>query len=239
MTLTAGQREEAAWLLRRAEHRVRPSDPLSALLPGLDPADAYAVQQSGLARRPTDGASVVRHEVGLTSAAMRRLLGVDEPDHGRLPDDMTHCDGATVLAARYRAPRVEPETCFRPARPPRGPGVTVADVLDATEAVAPAREIADSRVRDCRITPADTIADNAGSAGLVRGPWTPPRHAPDLASVTADLFLDGERVASGAGHEVLGGPARAVPPPRWPGRPTPSPLPVRPCGPAGRSCPAP
>ncbi|MFJ8113700.1 2-keto-4-pentenoate hydratase [Streptomyces sp. NPDC096132] len=210
MTLTAEQRAEAAWLLRMAEHHVQPIDPLSALMPGLDPADAYAVQQSNIARRLADGATVVGHKVGLTSAAMRELLGVDEPDHGHLLDDMVHRDGAPVLAARYCAPRVEPEICFRLARPLRGPGVGVEDVLDATEAVAPALEIVDSRIRDWKITLADTVADNASSAGLVCGSWTPLAQAPDLAAVTADLMVNGERVATGAGREVLGHPAAAV-----------------------------
>jgi 2-oxo-3-hexenedioate decarboxylase/2-keto-4-pentenoate hydratase len=123
---------------------------------------------------------------------------------------MVHRDGAAVPAARHCAPRVEPEICFRLARPLRGPGVTVEDVLAATDAVAPALEIVDSRIRDWRITLADTIADNASSAGLVRGAWTPLAKAPALDTVTADLFVDGRRVASGGGREVLGHPAAAV-----------------------------
>lgn len=210
MTLTAEQREEAAELLRRAEHYVAPVDPLSRLLPGLDLADAYAIQQDNIDRRLADGASVVGHKVGLTAAAMQQLLGVDQPDFGQLLDDMVHRDGSTVLAARYCAPRIEPEICFRLARRLRGPDVTVEEVLDATEAVAPALEIVDSRIRDWKITLVDTVADNASSAGLVCGPWTPTAYAPDLAAVTADLIIDGEQVASGSGREVLGHPAAAV-----------------------------
>lgn len=210
MTLTAEERAEAAWLLRTAEHHVTPIDPLSVLLPGLDADDAYAVQRANIARRVAGGATVVGHKVGLTSAAMRRLLGVREPDHGSLLDDMVHRDGAPLLAGRYCAPRVEPEICFRLGRSLRGPHVTAADVLDATDVVAPALEIVDSRIRDWRITLADTVADNASSAGLVLGPWTPLALAPDLGAMTAGLFVDGVRVASGSGRDVLGHPAAAV-----------------------------
>ncbi|WP_328869158.1 fumarylacetoacetate hydrolase family protein [Streptomyces sp. NBC_00287] len=210
MTLTDGQRAEAARLLREAEHRADPVEPLSALLPGLDVADAYAVQQDNIARRLADGASVVGHKVGLTAPAMQRLLGVDEPDFGHLLDDMVHRDGSPVLAAHYCRPRVEPEICFRLARPLGGPGTTVEDVLAATDAVAPALEIVDSRIRDWRITLVDTVADNASSAGLVCGPWTPLAQVPDLAEVVVDLVVDGERVDSGSGREVLGHPAAAV-----------------------------
>jgi hypothetical protein len=74
MTLTAHQRAEAGRLLREAEHHVAPIDPLSTLLPGLDLADAYAVQQDNIARRLADGASVVGHKVGLTAAAYSSFL---------------------------------------------------------------------------------------------------------------------------------------------------------------------
>ncbi|WP_421106613.1 2-keto-4-pentenoate hydratase [Streptomyces sp. NEAU-S77] len=210
MTLTDAQREEAGRLLREAERAVAPIDPLSELTPGLEVADAYAVQRDNIARRLAAGATVVGHKVGLTAAAMQQLLGVDEPDFGHLLDDMVHRDGGSVPAARYCAPRIEPEICFRLADPLRGPGVTVDDVLAATEAVAPALEIVDSRIRDWKITLADTVADNASSAGLVCGAWTPLAGAPDLAAVVADLVVDGERVASGSGSEVLGHPAAAV-----------------------------
>ncbi|MFF7656389.1 2-keto-4-pentenoate hydratase [Streptomyces sp. NPDC007983] len=210
MTLTGAQREEAARLLREAERRVTPIGPLSELMPGLTVADAYAVQRDNITRRLTAGATVVGHKVGLTAAAMQQLLGVDEPDFGHLLDDMVHPDGGAVPAARYCAPRIEPEICFRLAEPLRGPGVTVEDVLAATEAVAPALEIVDSRIRDWKITLADTVADNASSAGLVHGAWTPLAEASDLAAVLVDLVVDGERVASGSGGEVLGHPAAAV-----------------------------
>jgi 2-oxo-3-hexenedioate decarboxylase/2-keto-4-pentenoate hydratase len=145
---------------------------------------------------------------------MQQLLGAGEPDFGHLLDDMVHRDGSIVLASRYCRPRIEPEICFRLARPLSGPDITVEDVLAATEAVAPALEIVDSRIRDWNITLVDTVADNAGSAGVVCGAWTPLADVPDLAAVLAavlvDLLVDGERVASGSGEEVLGHPAAAV-----------------------------
>ncbi len=98
MTLTPAQRDEAARLLREAEHHTSPIAPLSSLFPALDVSDAYAVQQSNITRRLRDGATVIGHKVGLTSAAMQRLLGVAEPDFGHLLDDMTPPHG------RHREP---------------------------------------------------------------------------------------------------------------------------------------
>ncbi|MGW3401884.1 2-keto-4-pentenoate hydratase [Streptomyces zhihengii] len=206
----ARRRTEAARLLREAQRRTAPVEPLTTMWPALDLADAYAVQQDNISHRLATGSTVIGHKVGLTSASMRKLLGVHEPDFGHLLDDMVHRDGGAIRAARYCAPRIEPEICFRLARPLHGPGVTLSDVLGATDAVAPALEIVDSRIRDWRITLADTVADNASSAGLVCGPWTPIANAPDLAAVTVDLLVDGSRVATGSSEKVMGHPAAAV-----------------------------
>ena len=62
--------------------------------------------------------------------------------------------------------------------PLRGPDVTAEDVIAATEAMAPALEIVDSRIANWRITPADTIADNASSEAVVQGEWVPISQAP-------------------------------------------------------------
>lgn len=59
-----------------------------------------------------------------------------------------------------------------------------------------------------RGTPVDPVTELF--PGLVCGPWTPMVYAPHLATVTVDLFVDGEPVATGSGAEVLGHPAAAV-----------------------------
>ncbi|MYS39106.1 2-oxo-3-hexenedioate decarboxylase/2-keto-4-pentenoate hydratase [Streptomyces sp. KhCrAH-43] len=202
------RRVEAAPLLREAERRTAQVELLATRWPALDLADAYAVQQDTVARRLAAGATVIGHKGGLTSVPMREFLGVYEPDFGHWLDDMVHRDGGTVRTARRCAPRVEPEICFRLARPLRGPGVTISDVL--TGAVAPALKIVDSRIRDWRIILGDAVAGNAGSAGLVCGSWTPMAYAPDLAAVNADLLVGGSRVTTGSRKEVIGHPAAAV-----------------------------
>lgn len=171
---------------------------------------AYSVQRINLARQIGDGRVMWGHKIGLTSAAMQKLLGVDEPDFGYVLDSMVLPDGAAVPVTAFCAPRVEPEVAFRMRDPLRGPGVTVADVMAATEAVAPALEIVDSRIVDWRITLADTIADNASSGAVVLGDWVPLHQAPSLADTTATLFVNDTAVATGPGTAVMGDPAAAV-----------------------------
>jgi 2-keto-4-pentenoate hydratase len=152
MTLTHSMTDEAAGLLYAAQEGRAPIEPLSQRFPGLKDADAYAIQQVNLSRRLGQGRTVVGHKIGLTSEPMQTLLGVDEPDFGYILDDMVLGNGAAVSAARFCSPRVEPEVAFLLREPLRGPDVTVDDVRAATEAVAVALEIVDSRIADWKLT---------------------------------------------------------------------------------------
>jgi len=171
MTLSTSQIAEAAALLHGAGRDRRPIAPVTELFPGTNVADAYRIQRVNLDRHLASGATVRGHKIGLTSQPMQDLLGVDEPDFGYVLGDMI---AATSIAAkRFCAPRVEPEIAFRLKSPLRGPAITVDDVHAATDAVAVALEIVDSRIADWRITLPDTVADNASSGAVVLGPWAP------------------------------------------------------------------
>ena len=91
-----------------------------------------------------------------------------------------------------------------------GAGCTEEDVLRATEYVAPAIELIDSRILDWNIKIADTIADNASSAGYVLGPERVRPEDVDLKAIEAVLIRNGEKVAEGRSDAVLGNPVTAV-----------------------------
>jgi 2-keto-4-pentenoate hydratase len=201
---------EAAQLLHDAQRSGTPIAPLTEIYPNLSVKQAYSVQRLNLARRVEAGAVPCGHKIGLTSAPMQQLLGVGEPDFGYVLDDMVLPDGAAVPVTTFCAPRVEPEVAFLLGTPLRGPGVTVDDVMRATEALAPALEIVDSRIADWRITLADTIADNASSAAVVLGDWVPTAQVPRLSATTATLVVNDATVGTGAGTAVMGDPAAAV-----------------------------
>ena len=203
-------RQAIADALHGAERDRRPITPVTETWPGLDISDAYAIQRTNVDRRVAAGAVVRGHKVGLTARAMQEMLGVSEPDYGHLLDDMFVADGSATTADRYCAPRIEPEVAFVLDAPLPAPGCTVADVLRATAFVVPALEIIDSRVADWRITLADTIADNASSAGVVVGARTTPIDGLDLATLGVVLRRNGEIVETGAAGAVLGNPVLAV-----------------------------
>ena len=208
--LSDQDRQEAAALLVRAETDRRPIRPLAEIFPAMDVVDAYEIALRNIRHRIAGGATVVGHKVGLSSEAMQQMMGVDEPDYGHLLSDMAVSSDRPVEVNRYCYPRVEVEVGFILGRGLPGESCTEADVIEATEAVAPAIELIDSRVVDWQIALVDTIADNASSAGFVLGPERVDPRDIDLLTIDATLTRNGERVAEGRSDAVLGNPVTAV-----------------------------
>lgn len=203
-------REEIAGMLLGAYTSRQPVDPLTEKYDALTMADAYEIQLLQVRRWLGAGARIKGHKIGLTSAAMQRQLGVDQPDYGHLLDSMFWLEHEPIPAARFLQPRVEPEIAFVLDKELRGPGVTAADAIGATGYVLPALELIDSRIRDWRIGLLDTIADNASSAGVILGSSPVPLTAVDLRLAGCNLHKNAELAGTGAGGAVLGSPLTAV-----------------------------
>ena len=200
--------ERLARRLLRADMTATPIEPLTGEHSDLTIDDAYAVQRAGRAMRVAAGERVAGHKIGLTSEAIQRQLGVDQPDYGYLLASMIVEGGAAIDVSRLIAPRVEGEVAFILGEAIEGEGVSADDVLAATASVAPALEVIDSRIADWRIQLPDTIADNASSAVAVIGE---PRSTDgiDLPGVRMTLSA-GDDVVEGNGAAVLGHPATSV-----------------------------
>ena len=139
-------KEVAARLERAERDRVAIEPPAASS--AMTAADAYRIQMINVERRVASGRKIVGRKVGLTSVAMQKMLGVNEPDFGQLFDDMMLASGGECRVDSLMLPRVEPEIAFVLARELRGPGVTRQDVLAAADYVIPALEIIDTRIRD-------------------------------------------------------------------------------------------
>jgi len=202
--------DKAAGALLDAYATRAPLPPLTAVHPGLSVDDAYAIQLAQVQAWTIAGARIKGHKIGLTSTAMQRQMGVNEPDFGHLLESMFLPSDSTVSACRFLQPRIEPEMAFVLGRPLRGPGVTVTEAIAAVDFVLPALEIIDSRIADWRITLADTIADNASSGGVVLGSQPTRLNDLDLALTGCLLHVNGRLAATGAGGAVLGSPVNAV-----------------------------
>lgn len=208
--LSAAARAELAADLAEAERTRVPMSPLIVAHPDIDVIDAYEIQLINIRQRIAEGAVVVGHKVGLSSEAMQKMMGVDEPDYGHLLADMEVFEDVPVVAAKYLFPRVEVEVGFILAEDLPGAGCTEDDVLAATAAFAPSIELIDTRIRDWKIALCDTIADNASSAGYVLGQARVSPKDIDITAIDAVLTRNGEVVAEGRSDAVLGNPVTAV-----------------------------
>jgi 2-keto-4-pentenoate hydratase len=210
--ITEQDARELGDALFRAFESGQPVDPLTDARPGLSVRGAYRIQRALLAAHVRAGRSVTGRKIGLTSLAMQRQLGVDSPDFGLVLDSHTWASGASLSRAELRmvAPKLEAEVAFILDRELQGPGLTADEVLAATRAVLPVFEIVDSRIRDWRITLADTIADNASCFGAVLGRQVAVRDVGDLKALMVRFGRDGRVLEEGTGAAVMGDPAIAV-----------------------------
>lgn len=204
---TAADHAQALDQARRAR---APIPPLTETDPGLGVADAYAIQQELVSLILADGGRVVGYKLGLTSAPMQEMMGVDQPDYGPVLSSMVLDDGAEVALDDYIQPRVEAEIALFLDQPLQGPGVTTAGASRAIGGAVAAIEMVDSRIEDWRIGLVDTIADLASSAATILGSRVIPVDGWDPRLCGMVITRNGETVATGAGAAALGNPVAAV-----------------------------
>ncbi len=207
--LSDADRKKAADILMQAAKDRKQAVQISTTFPGIDIDDAYAISTECANRKLAAGRKLIGYKVGLTSKAMQRSSQIDEPDYGYLFDDQLIADGAKVAHADYCRPRVEVELAFVLGKPLKGPGVTLTDVLRATEFVVPALEIVDARIQDPRKI-FDTVADNGAAAGIVMGGRPVGPMDVDLRWVGGIMYVNAEIEETGLAAGVLGHPAMGV-----------------------------
>ncbi|MDQ3911998.1 MAG: fumarylacetoacetate hydrolase family protein [Actinomycetota bacterium] len=205
--------ENLARRLDEAWENCEPIAPLSES-EGLENVDqAYAIQTSWSELRLSRGERIIGRKIGLTSFAMQEQLGVSEPDYGSLWESRyfpAQGGRAEIAAEPLLQPFLEGELAFLIGRPLSGPGVTLQTALAATEALAVAVEVVDSRIEDWNIKLPDTIADNASYGGFTTGPWSRSLREADLRTIGMLINKSGSRVAEGMGAASLGHPVKAV-----------------------------
>lgn len=171
--------------------------------------DAYAIQMINVNRVQSMDQVVTGKKIGLTSPGIQKQLGVNEPDYGHLFGSM-NCSDGMVDTSQLIQPKIEAELAFVLADDLVGGQVTAMDVRSATDYVAGAFEIIDSRVADWKIKLEDTVADNASSGRYILGEKRLRIDDIDLSAVTMRLYKNGSLVEKGTGAAVLGDPCVSV-----------------------------
>jgi len=196
--------------LYAAAKECRVVEPLTSRYEDITIVDAYRIQQRVNACRIESGERIIGKKIGVTSQVVMDLLGVDQPDFGMLTDAMHYVEGVEIPVSSLIQPKAEGEIAFLLKQDLKGPGVTAADVLAATQGVVACFEIVDSRIRDWKIRIEDTVADNASSGAFVLGDCIVDPKRIDLINCAMKLEKNGEVVTTGTGGAALGNPLEAV-----------------------------
>ena len=202
--------------LQNARQTRMPLRHFSQRFPQMTVEDGYAIQREWVKLELAAGRRIMGRKIGLTSRAMQLSSQIDEPDYAPLMDDMFFASGGDIPIDRFIAPRIEVELAFILGKPLLGPGITLFDVLSATDYVSPALEIIDARIEQFdRDTKAprkvfDTISDFAANAGIVLGGRPVRPLDVDLRWVGALLHKNGVVEETGLAAGVLNHPANGV-----------------------------
>ena len=171
--------------------------------------EAYAVQDCIRAAKESQGIRVVGKKIGFTSRGMRERFNIDIPDYGCLFSDQVYAQGVPIQTAQFVKPHVEGEIAFLLKKDLVGPGVTVADVYDATRGVMACLEFVDFRWGFASSF-YDSVADNAACGGFLLGSKILSLQGLDLRYIAMFMQKNGSLLRSGAGVEVMGDPVNAV-----------------------------
>ncbi|MGQ4599761.1 fumarylacetoacetate hydrolase family protein [Nocardia sp. R6R-6] len=202
--------DTAAARLRAAARTGVACEPVRDLIGADDLQAAYAVQQRLTQARLASGATIVGRKIGLTSEAVQRQLGVDQPDFGILFSGMEYPEGAHVPFGAFLQPRVEAEIAFVLAADLADGELNLDQVREAVNYATAAIEICDSRVADWDIRFADTVADNASAGGYVLGGTRLGLDELTPRDVEMSMTVTGQDDSVGSGAACLGDPLLAL-----------------------------
>lgn len=210
MALAQGIDLEIVDYLLSAEKKRQEVAKVTEKYPHLTFEEAYIIQEKLLRRKAQEGAKIIGVKLGLTSRAKQQMMGVHEAIYGYVTDDMLALEWEPLDYNKLIHPKAEPELAFFMGEDLQGTNVTIEEVLAATQYVAPAIEIIDSRYRNFHFTLADVIADNCSAARFVVGSkWVSP-NALDLGNLGMVLSKNGKVEQVGASAAVLGHPGASV-----------------------------
>lgn len=207
--------KQAAQRLFEAHQRREPFAPLPAELAPHTAEAAYAIQDAFVALRARERGAIAGYKIALSSAAMRRFVGVEHPQAGALFESTLLRTPAAVRATDYQRLIVEFEIAVQMAEdlPAADAPFSHEQVARAVGAVMPALELADDRNADYAELarhPFELIADNTWNEGVVLGCPLNEWHALDLAVARGWATINGRPVGEGVGGDAMGHPFDSV-----------------------------
>jgi len=204
--------EKLREILVKAERDRIPVGPISDLVEGGLTLDmAHTIAEENIQVRLDAGEIMRGYKVGFTNIPVRDKMGLPDSTYGYLLESMVLPNGGEFDTDELIGPKIECEICFKLKAPLSGKGLTIEEVLAATEAVSASFEVCDARIKDWKCPYPDFLADNGFSARIILGAkgWVPVNEV-DLLNEEVVLTRDGEELARGFGKAAMGHPANAV-----------------------------
>jgi 2-keto-4-pentenoate hydratase len=150
------------------------------------------------------------YKFAATSKAGQAHIGVTRPLPGMLFADFRRDPGAVLPSAGLHMRVVEAEFAFRLGRDVPS-GATAAEVVDAVDTLHLAIEVPDSRFERYEQAGEPALLADAACAGwFVLGPEVSDWRELDLRAAESELWVNGQRAATGRGANVLGDPRAAL-----------------------------
>lgn len=207
---TVVKAEEYAQILRTAQDTKVTIPPLRNEIGVTDIDFAYAIQNVNTQFKVDSGLRIVGKKIGLTSLAVQKQLGVDQPDFGVLFHDMEVLNGLAINVNELIQPKAEAEIAFVLSEDLDIDNMTIIDVIDCIDYVLPAIEIVGSRIENWDIKITDTVADNASASHYVVGHNPKTLDEIDVVNCKMEMTLNGEVASMGHGALCLGSPLNAT-----------------------------
>ncbi len=196
-SLIAGEKQNQVWPLA------------SDLVPGLDLAQAYAIQRSLVAAN-SQGDRICGFKAALTTGPAQERFGLQEAAAGVLLDSM-RCTGKTDLAlSQFHRPMMEMEVAFVVGKRIDRPLKDVPELKAHIRSVLPAIELPDLRFADMNeVSGLDIIAVNTVASAFMVGNEIPGAKQ-DFSNLEVQLLHEGKVLKSGSGPGFTGDPWAAA-----------------------------
>ncbi|HKK75038.1 MAG TPA: hypothetical protein VJ953_08210 [Saprospiraceae bacterium] len=145
------------------------------------------------------------YKAALTSPNSQALLQTDHPAAGYLPKSGWVPDGDTILAAAYTLPFIEVELGYYLKETIRTSVPDLPSLQALVASVYPVIELPDigfDSIQQVKLT--SFIAHNAAAKQFITGTATPLNQAPDLNTLTCQMYKDGQLLGEAKGADALG-----------------------------------
>jgi 2-keto-4-pentenoate hydratase len=146
----------------------------------------------------------------LTSLAVQKQLGVDQPDFGRIYRQTQLGNNGEIGFSALHQPKIEAEMAFRLGKDLPSASCSLDEVMAAIDGVCASLELVGSRVENWDISIADTVADNASASHFVLSDTLVALDRIDMKAAQMKLWKNGELVSQGRADACLGSPLNAL-----------------------------